>query len=198
MSYDTLGTEQGINFLDWHVADTNINTATDQADLYWNGWTYYPMPGNTAGGSIQITWFAEIAAGSWTNVQTGGFNAAIDEYTASTGVAKLRTVNAQFDRPFASSKLGMNRLVGSFTPGASTEYFGADSGIVPNPGTNGLAFDITARIGWTQVEAGQFPTTPILNATGASSRSADVVTSSANCCRLSAAFGRYTARHRFR
>ena len=161
------GTESGIDYIDIRIFGTTTSAQTNSAFLY-------PEPGTqiATSGSGQ-TWansfFVKIVGGSLANIT---FAQAVGANTA--GGTLVEWVSTAGFVPSASGALGQNRVTATGTTANATDAF-----VQPQfweSFGNGVAIDVTLRIGWPQLEQGAAATSPIRTTAGAVTRAGDVTT----------------------
>jgi hypothetical protein len=163
VSVVNLGTESGIDFIDVRFSGTTTSTV---ANIRFETNTQITAAQNNVwSGSL----FAYLIGGSLTNITGGPF---LSVYSRNSGGTALSEQDVLLS--LTSASLGLKRATNVYTlPDATTAR--VSSGLSFNF-SNGVAIDVTFRIGWPQLELGAFATSPIRTTNAAATRAADVVT----------------------
>jgi len=152
------GTEDGIDYIDVQVS--GIGGSVGVTTIVFD--TIAAAPGDIWTESFFLTKLAGSTSG-FANFQIG-----LNFF--DSGYGYLSTSSAVI-APLAGA-LGLNRYSKTATAPANTAYV---QPLIIFITTNGVAVDITLRIGWPQMELGAFATSPIRTTNAAATRNADVV-----------------------
>jgi len=160
------GTENGVDYVDYRLSGTTGATS---------GTISFETATGVAAATAQV-WtesaFFSVVGGAKTNVTSMFFtiteNTAAGAFVANNdGTDFLSSLNSTLTRYSAVRTLAGGGTVGAAQPRLRITW------------ANGVAIDITLRIGWPQLELGAFATSPIRTTGVSATRAADVATASA-------------------
>ena len=152
------GTENGIDYVDLRINGTTTNTNS----VHLNFDSYIAA---ATGQKITISAFVRLVAGSWANVTSQRFT--LNEFTSGNVFVTQTFVIIAAATATLGRRIGVVTTVGATTAKVSPYI----SFIM----ASGVAVDFTIRIGWPQMELGEFATSPIRTINASVTRSADVI-----------------------
>jgi len=155
-----LGIENGVDYIDIRLSGT---TGSTSATLFFDTTTAITA---ASGQTWSQSLFAALVGGSLANINST--TVTIQERTAAGGFV-ANNASADFKGSLTSS-LARFSSTATLAGGGTVER---TVQVLTIAYSNGVAVDLTLRIGWPQLELGGFSSSPIRTTSGAATRAAD-------------------------
>lgn len=160
-----IGTESGVDYIDLRMFGTT--TATTNPSIYFEVNNNIPAAnGQTWTSSL----FVKIVAGTLANISATRLGVRYNDNTGATVQAADTPISILSGVALGSQRFSFSPVAAGATIAFSMPY------LILLIGANGVAIDITFRIGWPQLELGSFATSPIRTTSAAVTRNGDNIT----------------------